>query len=358
MHLPLSPSHTITAPVHPDGRRDRRAGRWLRALLRPAALALLAFAASTAATGVAQAAEQTVRIGFQKAGLLAVLKAQGTLEQKLAPLHYKVEWKEFPAGPQLLEALNAGSIDFGYTGAPPAVFAQAAKASFVYVGAEPGGKSNEALFVPAGSPIRSVAELKGKRVALQKGSSSNYLLVQLLKKNGLSLQDIQPVYLPPADARAAFESGAVDAWVVWDPYYALAQRALKVRTLADYEGVPSPYNFYEAARAFTEREPRVVNAILAQLRESGQWVVAHPGETAALLAPSLGLEAPVVEAWLKRVPYGVTPITAEVVLVQQQVADLFHQQKLIPSTIRVSDNVWQASFPIVPIVHNVPVARQ
>ncbi len=180
------PPHTA-----PSGRR-----RWLAALLG-AGMALCA--------GLTQAAEPTtVRIGFQKAGLLAVLKAQGALDKPLAELGYKVEWKEFPAGPQLLEALNTGSIEFGYTGAPPAVFAQAAGARLVYVGAEPGGKTNEALFVLDSSPAHSVADLKGKRIALQKGSSSNYLLVQLLRRANLTVQDIQPIYLPPAEARAAF----------------------------------------------------------------------------------------------------------------------------------------------------------
>ncbi len=313
--------------------------RWLAALLLGAGLALSA--------GLTQAADPagTVRVGFQKAGLLAVLKAQGSLDKPLAELGYKVEWKEFPAGPQLLEALNTGSIDFGYTGAPPAVFAQAAGARLVYVGAEPGGKTNEALFVLDSSPAHSVADLKGKRIALQKGSSSNYLLVQLLRRANLTVQDIQPVYLPPAEARAAFESGAVDAWVVWDPYYALAQKALKTRTLGDFSELPV-FNFYEATPEFVKTHPRAVNAILAQLRTAGLWVNQHPQETAALLAPKLGIEQPVVETWLRRVPYGVTPVTPQIVASQQQIADLFLQQKLIPKPVNVQSAVWQASFPV------------
>ena len=312
--------------------------RWLAALLG-AGLALSA--------GFTQAADPagTVRIGFQKAGLLAVLKAQGSLDKPLGDLGYKIEWKEFPAGPQLLEALNTGSIDFGYTGAPPAVFAQAAGARLVYVGAEPGGKTNEALFVLDNSPAHSVADLKGKRIALQKGSSSNYLLVQLLKRANLTVQDIQPIYLPPAEARAAFESGAVDAWVVWDPYYALAQKALKTRTLGDFSEVPV-FNFYEATPEFVKTHPRAVNAILAQLRTSGLWVNQHPQEAAALLSPKLGIEQPVVETWLRRVPYGVTPVTPQIVASQQQIADLFLQQKLIPKAVNVQSAVWQASFPV------------
>lgn len=136
--------------------------QWLPVVGRALAIAALSWSAA------GHAADASVRVGYQKAGLLAVLKAQGSLEKKLAPLGFKVEWKEFPAGPQLLEALNAGGIDFGYTGAPPAVFAQAARANFVYVGAEPGGKTNEALFVLEKSPIRSVADLRGKRIALQR----------------------------------------------------------------------------------------------------------------------------------------------------------------------------------------------
>jgi len=321
---------------HPAASAGRR--RWLAALLG-AGLALSA--------GLTQAADAagTVRIGFQKAGLLAVLKVQGSLDKPLGDLGYKVEWKEFPAGPQLLEALNTGSIDFGYTGAPPAVFAQAAGARLVYVGAEPGGKTNEALFVLDSSPVHSVADLKGKRIALQKGSSSNYLLVQLLKRANLTVQDVQPIYLPPAEARAAFESGAIDAWVVWDPYYALAQKALKTRTLGDFSELPV-FNFYEATPEFVKAHPRAVNAILTQLRTSGLWVNQHPQETAALLSPKLGIEQPVVETWLRRVPYGVTPVTPQIVAAQQQIADLFLQQKLIPKAVNVQGAVWQASFPI------------
>jgi sulfonate transport system substrate-binding protein len=301
-----------------------------------AAASSSAFAGDTGATPAAQ-----IRIGYQKAGLLAVLKAQGTLEQKLKPLGYTVSWFEFPAGPQLLEALNTGSIDFGYTGAPPAVFAQAAGVNFVYVGAEPGGESNEAVFVKADSPIRTLAGLKGKRVALQKGSSSNFLLLEALKKAGLTPADITPVYLPPADARAAFENGDVDAWIVWDPYYASAQAALKVRTLADYTGLPKPYNFYEATRSFAERNPQAIRAVIGQLRAGGAWVTQHPAETAALLAPKVGLDAAIVEKWVRRVPYAATPVDDRIVATQQDVADAFYRAKLIPRQIAVKDNVWR-----------------
>jgi sulfonate transport system substrate-binding protein len=285
---------------------------------------------------------RTLRIGYQKSGLLAVLKAQGSLDDKLKPLGYHIKWFEFPAGPQLLEALNANSIDFGYTGAPPAVFAQAGGVHFVYVGAEPSGRHAEAILVRSDSTLRNVADLKGQRVALQKGSSANYLLLEALKQAGLHYEDIHPVYLAPADARAAFESGGVDAWVIWDPYYASAQQALKARTLTDYAELNSPYNFYEATREFAQQHPDVIGAILGQLRIAGLWVNGHPVDTAALIAPKVGLDQKVVETWVRRYPYGTTAVTDEIVRSQQVVADAFYGARLIPQKITVKDNVWQS----------------
>jgi sulfonate transport system substrate-binding protein len=285
---------------------------------------------------------KVLRIGYQKSGLLAVLKAQGSLDDKLKPLGYAVKWFEFPAGPQLLEALNANSIDFGYTGAPPPVFAQAGGVHFVYVGAEPSGRHAEAILVRSDSTLRNVADLKGKRVALQKGSSSNYLLLEALKQAGLRYEDIHPVYLAPADARAAFENGSVDAWVIWDPYYASAQQALKARTLVDYAELNSPYNFYEATRDFAQQHPHVIGAILGQLRIAGGWVNAHPVETAALIAPKVGLDQKVVETWVRRYPYGTTAVSDEIVRSQQVVADAFYGAHLIPQKITVKDNIWQS----------------
>ncbi|WP_144137549.1 sulfonate ABC transporter substrate-binding protein [Paraburkholderia sp. BCC1884] len=287
------------------------------------------------------APNKVLRIGYQKSGLLAVLKAQGSLDEKLKPLGYSIKWFEFPAGPQLLEALNANSVDFGYTGAPPPVFAQAGGVGFVYVGAEPSGRHAEAILVRSDSPLRNVTDLKGKRVALQKGSSSNYLLLEALKKAGLHYEDIRPVYLAPADARAAFESGSVDAWVIWDPYYASAQQALKARTLADYTELNAPYNFYEATRDFAQQHPDVIGAILGQLRTAGLWVNQHPAETAALIAPKVGLDEKLVETWVRRYPYGTTAVTDEIARSQQVVADAFYGAHLIPQKISVKDNVWQ-----------------
>lgn len=292
------------------------------------------------AAGPAQAAE-TVRIGFQKGGgLLTMLKRQGSVEKALAASGTTVRWIEFPAGPQILEALNAGSIDFGTTGAPPPIFAQAAGIDFVYVGAEPPPIAGEAIIVPGASPIRTVAQLKGKRVAFVKGSGSHLLLVAALNRAGLSIRDVQPIYLGPSEARAAFDGGSIDAWVVWDPYLAAAQKAYAARVVADYTGLLQANGFYLAARPFVQRAPQVVGILLEQIAQAGQWANTHQQEMVALMAPQVGVAPDVIATWLGRGKAGVMPVDAAIVANQQKVADLFYREKLIPQPVTIARRVW------------------
>lgn len=292
--------------------------------------------------GSAGAAPKRVRIGFQKGGLLLLVKLRGTLERELAGV--EIEWKEFPAGPQLLEALHAGAIDFGVTGAPPPVFAQAAGRDFLLVAAEPGLPHSEALIVPASSPAKTVRDLRGKRVALAKGSSSHYLLLGALASQGLKLQDVQPVYLGPADARAAFEAGAVDAWVVWDPYLSIAQAARPLRVLADFgslaPAVTAPWSFYEARRDFVQAEPSLVKQLVAAIAREGAWATANPEAVARTVSPLLGLAPDVVLAMQKRVRYGAQIITPAIAADHQKVADAFATQGLIPKPVVVREVCW------------------
>ena len=306
--------------------------------------ALLAGAVATALlvfTGVASAqsaAASTLRIGFQKsASLLTLQKAQGTLEKRLQPLGVAVQWVEFPAGPQLLEGLNVGSIDVGYVGEAPPIFAQAAGANFVYIGADPAAPEAEAIVVPKDSPVRSVADLKGRKVALNKGSNVHYLLVKALEKAGLKYSDIQPVFLPPADARAAFERGAVDAWVIWDPFLAAAEKQVGARLLADGTGLVNNYAFYLAERKYAEKQPKVISALFEDTVERGRWVKTHIDEAAALIAPLQGLDVEIVKKTLHSYQFNIRPLTPDVAAAQQKIADTFAELKLIPKPIRIAD---------------------
>src|SRR3954464_11844605 len=184
-----------------------------------------------------------LRIGYQKYGTLVLLKERGTLEKRLSAQGYDVTWTEFPGGPQLLEALNVGSIDFGTTGEAPPIFAQAAGAPIVYVGYEPPAPEAEAILVPKDSPLKSVADLKGKNVALNKGSNVHYLLVKALEKAGVGYSEIKTSFLPPADARAPVEKGAAAAWVIWDPFLAAAEAATGARQLTNGDGLVDNHQF-------------------------------------------------------------------------------------------------------------------
>ncbi len=302
-------------------------------------LVLMALAPVT----LAQNADNLLRIGYQKYGTLVLLKARGGLEKRLAPLHVEVKWTEFPAGPQLLEGLNVGAIDFGIAGEAPPIFAQAAGADLVYVGNEPPASAGEALLVPKDSPIKTVAELKGKKVALNKGSNVHFLLVKLLEKAGVQYKDIDAVFLTPADARAAFERGSVDAWAIWEPFLAAAQRQTGARILADGNGVVSNHQFFLASRPYATKRADVVAIVLEELAAVDHWAKANPNEAAAALSPQIGLDQPTLELALSRGGYGVTPVDDAVLAEQQRIADAFYDLHLIPKHINVRDATLQGA---------------
>ncbi|MEH2922682.1 sulfonate ABC transporter substrate-binding protein [Samsonia erythrinae] len=295
---------------------------------------------SMALSAVAYSAD-VVRIGYQKsATTLVLLKGEGSLEKRLRSQDVKVEWKEFPGGPQLLEGLNIGAIDFGFTGETPPVFAQAAGASLVYIANEPASPTAEAILVPKDSPLKSVAELKGKKIALNKGSNVHYLFVRALYEAGLQYSDITPVYLPPADARAAFENGSVDAWVIWDPFSAAAEKQINARVLRDGRGIVDNYQFYLATRDFATQHPQVITALIEEIRLIGKKAVDDPQAVARQIAPLLGLPQDITQLAIERQGYDAQFISPEVIAGQQRIADTFTDLKLIPKKLDIKQAVW------------------
>jgi sulfonate transport system substrate-binding protein len=293
-----------------------------------AAIALPSFAA------LAQAPARQLRIGNQK-GPLSVLKGRGTLEKRLVPLGVTVKWTEFTAGPVQLEALNVGSIDFGDVGEAPPIFAQAAGAPLAYVGATVARPQSEAVLVPKASAIKTVAELKGRKIALNKGSNVHYFIVKLFEKHGLSYADLNLVYLPPADARAAFEKGSVDAWVIWDPFLAAAEKSLEARVLADATGVVGNRGYYFSSLDYVAKNADVLAIAVEEINKIDVWGAANKGDYAAELATLWGLPKPVADLSVGRVDYGTTPITKAILAEQQQIADTFFALKLIPKKINL-----------------------
>lgn len=293
------------------------------------------------AFSVAAWSEDVLRIGYQKsATTLVLLKGEGSLESRLRSQGVTVKWTEFPGGPQLLEGLNVGSIDFGFTGETPPVFAQAAGASLVYVANEPASPTAEAILVPKDSPLKSVAELKGKKVALNKGSNVHYLLVRALYDAGLKYGDITPVYLPPADARAAFENGSVDAWVIWDPFSAAAEKQIHARVLRDGRGIVDNYQFYLATRDFATKHPQVISALIEEIRLIGKKATQDPQAVTRQVAPLLGLPEDITRIAVERQGYDAQFISPEVITGQQRIADTFADLKLIPQKLDIKQAVW------------------
>lgn len=300
------------------------------------------FLVSTAATTafasplatLAQKTARTFRIGHQK-GWLSILKARGILEKRLAPLGVLVTWTEFNAGPVQLEALNVGAIDFGDVGEAPPIFAQAAGAPLVYAGATVPRPRLEAVIVPKGSPIKTVADLKGKRVAYNKGSNVQYFLVKLLEKNGLKYSDVQSVFLPPPDARAAFERGAVDAWIIWDPFLASAQKTLDAQLLIDAAGVVNNRGYYFTSRDYATHNTDVLRIAIEEVNTIDTWISKNKPAAAAELSQILGLDKSITETYLSRAAYGTAPVNQGILQEQQNIADTFFELKLIPKKLNL-----------------------
>lgn len=280
-----------------------------------------------------------VRFGYQKSSTLtALLKAQGTLEKQLAPLNATLSWHEFTSGLPLLEALNLDNLDISADVADTVpVFAQAAGAELTFIAQEAPSPAAQAIVVKEDSPLKSVADLKGKKVGFAKAAGAHYLLIAALEKAGLSFKDIAPAYLTPADGRAAFEKGAIDAWVVWDPFLAAAQRQSKVRVLADGAGIASYQRYYLASTKFAKARPGVLRVIYAELEKAGKWVKQNPKDAAALLSPVWGLDAATIEQANSRRSYAVRPVVAEGLTEQQRIADAFFGEKLLPRKIDALD---------------------
>ncbi|MGE9552109.1 sulfonate ABC transporter substrate-binding protein [Erwinia amylovora] len=291
-------------------------------------------------TALAENAPKTVTVGYQKANIFALLKYRGTLDTDFKKQGISVRWVEFPAGPQMLEGLNIGSIDLAATGDAPPAFAQAAKADLVYLAHSPANPKTEAIVVPENSAIKSVADLKGKRVALNKGSDVNYLLVTALENAGLSYKDITPVYLPPADARAAFQRGAVDAWVIWEPYLSEVETHANARLLKNAEGLVPHYTFYLASRKFADSWPQTAKQVVEELGTLSDWANKNPQEAAKILSTSTGLPQAIWEQAIGRMPFGSERMTPDVFSEQQKLADKFTQVGLLPVKVDVRTATW------------------
>lgn len=297
------------------------------------AAALLALVSSQAQ------AEETLRIGYQKIGPFVVLRQQHRLEDAYRKDGISVQWVEFQSGPPLMEALNAGGIDVGYAGDTPPVFAQAAGVDLVYIGYQDVPGRNAAMLVPKDSPIHTLADLRGHSIAFTKGSSAHYQTVRLLASAGLTLADVKPIYLQPADGAAAFRTLRVDAWSIWDPFFAVAERDANTRVLSDGRAAPTN-SFFLARRIYAETHEPVIVKLMGQINDAAKWSGTHQEDLARIMSEITGVDIQAQRTAAARGSYAADFVTPAVIARQQAVADTFFDLKIIPRRVDVGSIVF------------------
>ena len=288
----------------------------------------------------AQADIKEIRIGYQKNGVLVIARQQATLEKHFSSQGIDVKWIEFSSGPPMLEAMNVGSVDYGAVGDSPPIFAQSAGAAIVYAAGQP-ITNGQGILVPNHSPIRTIADLKGKRVGFTKGSSAHNVIVQTLEKAGLNYADITPVYLTPPDAGPAFANGSIDAWSIWDPYFAIGETKQNGRILVNASEITKANAFYIASRDFAKNHGQILQQIIDVTFATAKWAEAHREEVAKSLSAITGIPLDIQTVAANRSSFAVGPITDDIIATQQGVADRFFKLGLIPKPVVVRDAVWK-----------------
>ncbi len=292
-----------------------------------------------AAPAFAQGTPKEIRIGYQKTGVLVIARQQAVLEKQFAAQAVGVKWIEFSSGPPMMEAMNVGSVDFGAVGDSPPIFAQAAGAAIVYAAGSPIA-NGQGLLVPKDSPIRDIADLKGKRIGFTKGSSAHNVVLLTLEKAGLTYADITPVYLAPPDAGPAFANGSIDVWAIWDPYFAIGEAKQNGRILINAHEAGMTNGFFIANRDFAKANGRILQQTIDGLNKAAAWAESNRADVAKSLAAVTGIPLDIQTIAANRAIFTIGPITDEIIVTQQGVADRFHRLGLIPKAINIRDIVW------------------
>lgn len=251
------------------------------------ALALAACALSACRPGGNGAPQTVLKVASQRGGTRALMEASGALEG--AP--YRVEWSEFPSAQTLLEALKAGAVDAGAVGDAPFLFAAANGSGFKAVQAlrTEGSGLSVAILVPPGSPVRTVADLRGRRIATGRGSIGHYLALLALERAGVAPGAVRFIFLSPGDAKAALAAGSVDAWATWGSYIHLATLRDGDRVVVDNRGLLHGVNFEAATDGAIRDKRAALNDFLTRLATAEAWASGHPDAYAAVLAKDTGL---------------------------------------------------------------------
>jgi sulfonate transport system substrate-binding protein len=290
-----------------------------------------ASSSSTASGSTTSLSNVTLHIGDQAGtGAQALLTAAGLIHK----LPFKVSWSDFTSGPPILQAEAAGAVDIGGVGDAPPVFAAAGGDKVAIVGALQANPLASAIVVPKNSPIHTIAQLKGKKIAVAQGSSGDFHLLTVLTKAHLSVHDVTIDYLQPPDGEAALASNHVDAWDIWSPFIEGAV-AKGDRILVNGQGFGAPYSFEVASRAALA-DPAKAQAIsdyLKILDQAHTWADTHQAAWAKVWAAGTGLPVSVMLRAAKDDVSNAVPITPAVIAAEQHIADAFQAAGLIPGKV-------------------------
>lgn len=289
--------------------------------------------AATVLAGAASAAEPlTLRLGDVKGDRYASLRASGELEN----LPYKLELSAFPSGAPVLEALNAGALDIGFTGDIPFLFVYAAGAPLKAVGAWHFNPATVALVVGKDSPIHSVADLKGKRIAVNRGGWGHFMALGALRRAGLKPEDVTFSFLGPVDGRAALVRGSVDAWVPWEPYTSSAVLLDGARVIDNGDGIMTGYSYALASDAAIAAKQEAISDLMTRLARAQVWALQHPDAFAAALAKDLSMPQEVTRRWVGEARISPIVFDERIAATLQKAADFFHGEGVLPKALNVS----------------------
>ncbi|SEB23566.1 aliphatic sulfonate ABC transporter substrate-binding protein [Variovorax sp. YR216] len=285
----------------------------------------------------------TLTLGYQKTGIPLVARQLKVFEKRFEPLGIRIEWAEFTSGLNLLQAMDTGDVAFGNAGNVGCIFLQASGGRVAYVAAQPATPRSEGILVKEDSPVRTIADLKGKRIGYAKGSSSHNLVAAALERAGLDIKSVTSIGLSAADAAFAFDGGDIDAWAIWDPYFTIAKRRSPTRVVA-YQGdvLPDAASFLLANTEFAKNWPAHVNALVEGSREAGQWAKANPGEVAKAVASATGMPLDVVTEVNANAGFDVVPLSDAILDSQQRTADRLLKVGVLPKSVVVREAVWKA----------------
>jgi sulfonate transport system substrate-binding protein len=274
----------------------------------------------------------TLHIGDQAgSGAQSLLTAAGLIGK----LPFKADWSDFTSGPPMLQAMGAGSVDIGAVGDAPPIFEAAGGGKIAAVAATVSDPRGAALLLPKGSTVTSVAQLKGKTIAVSEGSSANYHLLAVLKQAGLTVKDVTIDNLQPAQALAAFASGHVAAWDIWSPYIEQAEVQHGARVLVNGTPVGKTFSFEVASQAALADPAKAaaIRAYLELVAQAHAWANTHASNWASTWSQATGLPLPIMTTAAKDDTAVTVPISAAVISSEQSIADAFTAAGLIPGHV-------------------------